>query len=621
MNIIILIIILAIISSCSCEENNANEITNAKALFIIPDIPIRGEKIKIYYNSNHPDAIYNNIKELYCDITFLNFFSYSIIRNEMIDDNGIYYCEITIPENANNIDIDIVPKNIFRTKETMRGPIYNKDGDPVKGSLSYFISTSKSYEEALQYYLYDKKHYPLNYSRNTAIWLSMLRNNHKTESILFQADSLYYFLMHDCKLSYVDKLTGLTSCYIVYSKFNLWSKVDTLLTKVIEVHQGKLIIDFYAYSDIMFRELFDNTDNDIKTRLLNKIDSLVMKDTSVQIENRFFDFYIRNEIYDDISIIYKTVKDKVIKIFKKRKIEDENTFISLLISLNFYNEKNGNFSDIVFMTKNSLNIMKDIFAKNYWIEGIELVGKGPLEGRKGALIRQLYKAQLNIGDTINAYKTMRNYLEDEKIVTEFNRGTLSLTAIQLFDVYFIQNNLSEAILALERAFELKSPFAEERFTLLQKRLKEAGKDTLGLDYFKSFEVEAYPIPKINEIKCTNSIVSLNKLKDTVLFIFIMDEQCDACNLGLEAAIDTLSIIHNHPLKILVASKKNSIKIKNTYGEHIVVSQFPEYISSTFEITRTPALIIIKNNRVIEKVINFTTNRQAYIKYLNNAISQ
>lgn len=614
--IIFLLFILCIIS---CKSKNDTQNTNEHHVFTEPVFPTSGKNLKIYYDPKHKDAIFKTEKEMFCTITVFDFYGIDRTRILMNDSAGVFVCNYTIPKNSNYIMIEFAPKNVYRTQEYVTSVVYDEKEKPMPGGIAHLISNSKSHKEALDYYKESKEIFPNDFSRDVAIWEALLSQDMNTSEIELQADSLFGILKTNKELKTEEYQSGLCACFVAYTYLKKWDNLENTISLVVEANKTRLINDFY-HSRKLFENLFQEKDKKIQKRILKMIVELMQNNNTINFEADFYQNYTENKIKDKYDVINDIAKKKLLNILENNNIEDNNVFINFLISFIDYNTIKKNYQYVIALINKSLIKLNDFFIKNYWEKYNTHISTIPNEGRKGILVCQLYEAQLLNKDTISAINTITNYINNE-VLTEYNKGGFSISSVHLFDIYFNKNDIENSKKTLKRVFEYNSPYSEDRFNKLQNKLKLLKLDTLDINSYHKTDLFKIKKLEMTEINCTKSKINLSNIKDSVLFVFVLDESCIACNFGFIAAFDTLSKVKNLPIKILAVSKTNNKEFDKVFSKGILISQDKDYLQAIFEVNRTPALVIIKNHYIIEKIHNFPNVKEAYILLLNKAIAQ
>ncbi len=610
----LLLVVLILLFSCSNEKNKLlSEYSKEYKLYVIPDTAIAGEKIKIVYNSKHDSAIYKNFDSLYAFIQVNGLYESINYRIRLFNDHGIFYSDFILPNFANNIEIMIISKHIYKSREGISIIVNDSKKEPMKGALSYFILNSKSYSEALEYYNMNKKDYHDMLYRTASFWFMLIKNKKDINFVELSVDSLFESItLNSHSVDYEDFLSIVNSCLSVYTELKKWDKVEQVIDLLLSKYNGKMFNSMYFFTfDRLLKEVLINPKE--LYEIQKKIKKLIIADSTIILNQIYHRHSImQNKSTEDLNIYDNTVKKIKIKIDKFDFFNYQNLF-EIIYNLNISSSMK-NIDELINITKMFLNKFDIIYDLNEWKDYSEFVSPGPVEGWKGILIKQLSEFYLKKNDTLDAINLMKYYVNNERL-TQYNIGSLSIISKNLFNIFFSQNNFDESKEALKFMYKYQSPYSDKYFDTLQNKIKLLNYDTLNINEFVSFKRDSYIKLSKSEKEYLKNFMDINNIKDSTIFIFIFDDECPACNLGFWAAIDTLKKI-KCPYKIILSSNNISNEDKNKIDKNIIIHKKPIEISTIFKMEIQPCLIVIRNDYITHRIKNITTSKSAYLNLCN-----
>lgn len=607
------IYILLIFILISCSDKIDNDFADKPKMFLEPTNPVVGENLTIYYNTNDSSAVFQNQDTLYANINFNGLHKDSKFRLMLEKEGRVYKASITVPADAYYFHLSITPKNIYKTNEKISIIVLNADGNPTEGALAEHILYSQSYEEAKEYYAEDEKLYPNNNLRLSSLSNMIFGNYMNSDAILHSADSLYQVIHTNNITDTINYYSTLIACLDVYSGLKEWYKYMDLLDIFMTNEKFK-----YDYNNIF---LYNNISNMAKEILLNELDNklslklreFILTDKSLYFNNLYFRKLIDfNSDFIDTNIINNTI-EKLYNIDNEFKSGDDFTeTFSSLYALYELEYNNKNYHTILDISNKLFNKFINYSKKDFWKKSNIAPAIGPTEGQIGIVIGVIYDSYVETKDISKAISTILNYINSVDNFTEFNRGSLSLSSIKLFDLAFAQHDYELSKLALNYATKFKSSFLVEKLEIFNNKMKELNIDTL---YISEDAKEKSRELSETEATAINSYTKMTESGDSTIFIFLLDDSCPSCNLGLGEAIDTLKSVTNYKFKIIVSSQNDKKELKELYGDNIEIHSNPENLAAVFELNMLPALLVMKQNKLVHLSRNITTSKSAYIKLL------
>ncbi len=598
----------------SCNSNKDVEFANKPKIFLEPTNPIIGENLTIYYNTNDSSAVFQNQDTLYGNIEFNGLYENIKYRLMLEKDGKVFKGNVIVPSDAYYFTLSITPKYIYKTNEILTSLVLNTDGNPAKGALAEQILYSKSYDEAQEYYVVDTKLYPNNNLRLSSLSKMIFVSYMNSDSILHSADSLYRIIKTNNITDTLDYYSTLIACLDIYSGLKDWDKCIDLLEIILDNKKYK-----YDYNNMFLYNCISNISkeiiqNELNNKLSLKLKELILSDKSLYFNNLYF----RNLIdfgsdFIDINIINNTI-EKLFAINKEITKGDEFIEIfSTLYALYIIDYHNKNYNTIININNKFFNNLIQYSKSDFWKKFNVEPAIGPSEGQIGILIEKLNDAYIKIKDTTKAISTILNYIKSTNKITEFNRGSLSLMSIKLFDLAFAQNDFEISKFALNYAAKYSSPYLDDKFKEFKKKMNFLNIDTFMIS--DNIKAKSRFLTK-NEIDAIN-INSINiNASDSTIFLFLLDDSCPSCNLGLNEAIDTLKAVTNYKFKIIISSQSDRKELNELYGDNVEVHRNPENLAAVFKLNMLPALFVIKQNKLVHLSKNITSEKSAYINLLD-----
>lgn len=598
----------------SCNSNKDVEFANKPKIFLEPTNPIIGENLTIYYNTNDSSAVFQNQDTLYANIEFNGLYETIKYKLMLEKDGEVFKGNMIVPSDAYYFTLSITPKYIYKTNEIISSLVLNTDGNPAKGALAEQILYSKSYDEAQEYYAEDTKLYPNNNLRLSSLSKMIFGSYMNSDSILHSADSLYKIIKTNNITDTLDYYSTLIACLDIYSGLKDWDKCIDLLEIILDNKKYK-----YNYNNIFLYNSISNISKEIIQNELNNKLSLKLKELILSDKSLYFNIlYFRNLIdfgsdFVDIIIINNTI-EKLFAINKEITKGDEFIEIfSSLYALYIIDYHNKNYNTIININNKFFNNFIQYYKSDFWKKINVEPAIGPSEGQIGILIEKLNDAYIKIKDTTKAISTILNYIKSTNKITEFNRGSLSLMSIKLFDLAFAQNDFEISKLALNYAAKFSSPYLDSKFKEFNKKMNLLNIDTFMIS--DNIKAKSRFLTK-NEIDVIN-INSINiNASDSTIFLFLLDDSCPSCNLGLNEAIDTLKAVTNYKFKIIISSQADKKELNELYGDNVEIHRNPENLAAVFKLNMLPALFVIRQNKLVHLSKNITSEKSAYINLLD-----
>lgn len=527
-------------------------------------------------------------------------------------DNINYDCKFQIPENSLVLNVYDSYSYGNEPERYLHLPIY-MDKVPLEHSLPLIFHLVDSFEKLKDLFNADEHYYENDYLRWGFYWEVLASQGLIDESTQREIDSLVNILDQNNKFNNNKKLIGYSTLAYAYYRLGLKENSEKLIDKCIEINsKNKFDIDemvFYnligIYSQFGDRNrigYLDCDNSDCRDMILKLIKIISSSKNILYYRNIF---QIADSVFINKHIdIFKELFDKLLVITdasdKKQILYSLSSSPDLIYVISMRLMEVNRINDAIAMLKTGIELMSksnsDFYSKRNIVHPTT---------RNGILIsmkRQLGNAYLTLNDTVNAAMIFKDILLREEM-NDFNIGALSLTSNSLSSIYIENWEIDSVLKYLKLSFELKSPFAPELLTKFKEKLQSNGYNASSIktieNRLRGNYYQGKELIRSLKIQTDKRVVDITNLKDTLLTIFMYDDDCPVCNIASVNLHEEISKLTSVPhIEIFLSKKNNKRKLHEAYGNKIMITQDKDFLKKRFPNLQFPYAIILRENYIL-----------------------
>ena len=611
-------LVLFILQIASCKENN--QIYDRE--FWIENDLIAGNDFNLYYNTKHTDSKLHASSSLIIKAHFLTkkgvkFYMLKMQRYEQID--GVFKTDFQVPSDAYFVDFDICDETDMKLCSYWGIKIISKEGKDLENSNLSLMIMQKNIEDKIKLFLIEDSLYPQNYDRFSRFGLELIQigdtirireklnllktYNFKPYSIEMiniysNIATMYFFLReYDSTQNYL---------HLIKDKFKEVKDFNQLnfsytLNQLVNVgNKPGRIVKLDPTKDSIVKTIFSIANVSLnKSLMLNfsrymYLDSTLFKNNDVTI----YDYLknLKNLILESSSIdpsfvnILSSSFNSLIQMNNIYKIYDNTVDIKRNGDEYFqkYNYKFANdTNDFTFVGSDQSRLYDNFLyyiAINY-----------DLQGKTSASHKILFE------------------------LTKKSKEIAFLSSKYLFNNYFKVRNIDSVKKYLTLMYSLFEKATEQEFYKFNKINLELGMDTVKFENYFAKEPFKSSVPINNTtLISSNRIFNTKILKDSLLIVFYISDDCPSCNISLSPLLMQLEKHKKlNPMNLIVASNLDLKYLKSHYGNEVDFIKRPQFIFDVLQIKPYEyGAILIKNSQIIDHFEQIYSDENMYLKYLN-----
>ena len=610
-----------------CTNNLSRNPYEAKPI-LFPEGPdstfVAGKTMNIIYNPYNPASKFKNSDHLYIMteiVTQKGTENRRYLMQEKYEDGfKLFKVKLEIPADAINIQVTVQPKYMYKSEERIN-TVVTKDDNFVEYSIPYFESRSNKYDAEL--FDEDKLVSPNCYQRHYTYWYYLMQNRNKNV-VKREIDSLDNLINKSN-----EDLNIKLNAYALLAFGSLITKDSTKLINYLEFIKKNINNDFKP-DPFFVRNLYDLLyySNKEKAHLWDNNFSFIINKNIFQILTHcdvhstlpYFHEEVNLELFQsnikDIDDFLQSCSNKYLKFIEN--IQYQN---------HFYNSVNIGHNIFGLAKFHNKKNQTDI-SKYYLKKGIELINsynEWPSDTTPVYMLTFMKPGMLQLL-TLELYKTYKkeNKLDSAlEVLKDFcknpdNKGTYYFFPLQsIIDTYLSINNLDSAYVYLEKMYENKAERFLEYKAKLDSSAQVKGRIDLLEKYNKLLKNTEVELKDIKDIIVNTNIGGINLNDKTKnYFLFIIDDNCPACNIGLLNFITEFPDSLKKRVSTIVFSKLEQKKLRDIYGEYPLISNDIEKMQNFFSIYSKPSFIVIKKGKLLAVDEIISTNLDAYLYYIN-----
>lgn len=607
-------------------------IESKQVMAIFPQEPEAGKEVYVFYNFGNKDARIKFADSLVVTIDIKNYKRELKYRYPMIPQNkykDVYYAHFTIPEGSYYANMLVTPYGVYRGDENINGSIYN-NGNWQKGSLIEIMKGQKSESDLKDVFKEDEKLFPDYAARYVALWeminIQSVMNNNNIQADLIKIDSLNSHSQNfDSKVS---SLIALICGYTILKNYDeSLPKLDELKS-LLENSNEKIKMPDVENLEFLIDNILQ-PDNEIQIKILSKIFDLVPSVNSYELDN-YFVHSLYSGFYEldpkqrcNTFWLFKNFRDEFSN-FSNYILRKVDSTYSHYIRIDFARwvphlcYEMAEMIDCLDHSKRNklLELGYNIGSKiDYISTNNNATAYMGVEGISGSMLLLLGESLIASGEVEKGLQYLKNNIAITPL-SQFNRGSLSLSAVAITKSYLKANNIDSAEKYLKLCFYYDSPFSYQLYDSLTKVYSERNIQPKEVNFFAQNQ-KRFEIKKISPdftIRTTKHAYNFQDFKDTIVLVFLLDNTCPSCNIGFPNALSFIR--KNYPdIKVFVGQNKFEDVQKDILSNPTLSKV--EFITNNddifkyFKINELPKVLLFKKSALIDQMHSIPSAAVAY----------